>query len=82
MKRVTITPPDDLEAALDRYREPQGLPSDSAAAVLALVREHLTSRGYLVPRLKRPLRITSAEHGSGLTDVGVNHDRYLYEDPE
>lgn len=80
MTETTITIAADLEDALESYRVRRGLPSSLSVVVEDVVREYLTSHGYLLVPPFRPLRITPAETGSGLTDVSVNHDRYLTED--
>ena len=80
MKHATIPLPDELDAALELYRQQHDLPPDPSAVVQVLVREHLISHGYLAPSPVGALRITPAERGSGLTDVSINHDRYLAED--
>ena len=76
MKRATITFPQDLEEALERYLGDQAAPPALTAVVQAAVREYLADRGYVAGR-KRVLRITPAERGSGLQDVSSDHDRYL-----
>ena len=47
MKRATITLPDDLEQALERFVEEQEVPVQLTAVVQAAVREYLGERGYL-----------------------------------
>lgn len=79
-KHATIILSDQIEAALETYRQRNDLPPDSGKVVQALVQECLIAHGYLMTAPTRRLRITPAEHGSGLTDVSVNHDRYLAED--
>lgn len=75
MKRATITLPDDLEQALERFVEEQELPVQLTAVVQAAVREYLGERGYF--ETASPLRIRPAERGSGRKDVSISHDRYL-----
>jgi len=75
MKRATITLPDDLEEALERYVNEQETPVQLTAVVQAAVREFLGERGYL--EASAPLRIRPAVRGSGQKDVSVSHDRYL-----
>ena len=79
MKRTTITLHDDVEAARDAYRRERDLPPALATVVQALVREHLTSHGYLVAPPTRPLTIPVFDGGNGPTDVSIDHDRYLAE---
>jgi metal-responsive CopG/Arc/MetJ family transcriptional regulator len=80
MRRATITIPDDLEADLASYLETQDAAPSLASIVetalrLYLEEKRLETRQYQPPR--GPLRITLAETGSGASDVGRNHDRYL-----
>ena len=75
MKRATITLPDDLEQALERFVEEQDVPVQLTAVVQAAVRAYLGERGYL--ETSSPLRIRSAERGSGRKDVSISHDQYL-----
>ena len=77
MRRATITIPDDLAKAVDRYVRDQENPTALTAIMQSALRQYLTLRGYLTPR--GPLRITPAKPGSGLHDVSVEHDRYLAE---
>ena len=75
MKRATITLPDDLEQALERFVEAQAVPVQLTAVVQAAVREYLGERGYL--KTSSALRIRPAQRGSGQEDVSTSHDRYL-----
>jgi hypothetical protein len=75
MKRATITLPDDLEQALERFVDEQDIPVQLTAVVQAAVREYLGERGYLPSTSK--LSIRPAERGSGKDDVSASHDRYL-----
>lgn len=75
MKRATITLPDDLEQALERFVDEQAIPVQLTAVVQAAVREYLGERGYL-PSATR-LRIRPAKQGSGQNDISVAHDQYL-----
>jgi hypothetical protein len=75
MKRATITLPDDLEQALERFVDEQAVPVQLTAVVQAAVREYLGERGYL--EIASPLRIRPAERGSGQKDVSISHDRHL-----
>ena len=45
MKRATITLPDDLEQALERFVDEQDVPVQLTAVVQAAVREYLGERG-------------------------------------
>lgn len=73
MKRVTITFPDDLEAAVNEFQHAQLVPPTVSAITLVAVREYLTRHGTLAPR--RPLRITPVDaETAGLTD-SQDHDR-------
>ena len=75
MKRATITLPDDLEQALERFVEEQEVPVQLTAVVQAAVREYLGERGYL--QTASALRIRPAKRGSGRKDGSISHDRYL-----
>jgi Arc/MetJ-type ribon-helix-helix transcriptional regulator len=75
MKRATITLPDDLADAVDRYVHAQEARPALTAVVQAALRTYLTERGFL--RAKHPLRIRPAAHGSGHRDVSEAHNRYL-----
>jgi hypothetical protein len=80
MKRATITIPDDLAAGVDEYLRAQDAPPALTTLMQAALREYLRERGF--PRPFRPLKITPALQGSGLTDVSVNHDKYFAEGEE
>jgi metal-responsive CopG/Arc/MetJ family transcriptional regulator len=75
MKRATVTLPDDLAEAVDRYSRSQEARAPLTAVVQAALRQFLTERGYL--RARGTLRITPARRGSGRRDVSQAHDRYL-----
>lgn len=75
MKRATITIPDDLAEAVDRYVQAQEAPPALTAVVQAALRTYLAERGYL--RAKKRPRITPAPRGSRRSDVSEAHDRYL-----
>jgi hypothetical protein len=75
MKRATITIPDDLAQAVDRYVRAQEAPPALTAVVQTALRVYLTDRGYL--RAQKPLRIKPAPRGSGHRDISEAHDRYL-----
>lgn len=75
MKRATVTIPDDLAKAVDRYVKAQEAPPPLTAVVQAALRHYLGDRGYLAGG--RPLRIRPAARGSGHHDVSQAHDRYL-----
>jgi hypothetical protein len=80
MKRATMTLPDDLAEAVDEYRQAQEAPPALTSVVQAALRAYLQERGFL--RSFRPLKITPATQGSGLTDVSMNHDKYFAEGEE
>jgi hypothetical protein len=80
MKRATITLPDDLAMGVDEYLRAQDAPPALTTLMQAALREYLRERGF--PRSFRPLKITPATQGSGLTDVSVNHDKYFAEGEE
>ena len=80
MRRATITLPDDLAVSVDEYLRAQDAPPALTTLMQAALREYLRERGF--PRAFRPLKITPAPQGSGLTDVSVNHDKYFAEGKE
>jgi hypothetical protein len=80
MKRATMTLPDDLADALEKYVKAQEAPPALTTVVQAALREYLRERGFMRPY--RPLKITPAPKGSGFSDVSVNHDRYFAEAEE
>lgn len=80
MMNATITLPDELVDALETYRQERCLPDALGSVMEAIVREYLTSHGYLMPKTPRRGRISVIEHGSGPRDVSVKHDHYLAED--
>ena len=80
MKRATMTLPDDLAEAVDDYVKAQEAPPALTTVMQVALREFLLERGFL--QAFRPLKITPAPQGSGLTDVSVNHDKYFAEGEE
>lgn len=74
MKRATMTFPDDLATAVDRYVQAQEVPPALTTVVQAALREYLRERGYLRPY--KPLRV-SPKGNSGRRDISQNHDAYL-----
>ena len=77
MKHDVFSLPDDLVADLDRFGRSQKPPRDPAEIVQTAVRDYLAAHGYAAPA--RTLSITPAEHGSGVTDLSLHHDRYFAE---
>jgi Arc/MetJ-type ribon-helix-helix transcriptional regulator len=77
MKRATVTIPDDLADAVESYVRDQEARPALTVVVQSALRQFLSQRGYLGRR--SPLHITPAKHGSGLTDVSQEHDRYFAE---
>lgn len=75
MKRATMTLPDDLAEAVDKYLHAQEAPPALTTVVQAALREYLAERGFL--RVRRSLKIRPAKRGSGRSDVSENHDLYL-----
>jgi hypothetical protein len=75
MKRATMTLPDDLAEAVDRYRQAQEAPPALTTVVQTALREYLRERGFLRPY--KPLKIRPAKRGSGSGDGSINHDLYL-----
>ncbi len=47
MRRASITIPDDLERAIEKYRRDLDVPPTLAAIVQTALREYLAERGYL-----------------------------------
>jgi len=74
MKRATMTLPDDLAEAVDKYVQAQEAPPALTAVMQAALREYLRERGFL--RTYRPMKI-SPKGNSGHSDVSQNHDLYL-----
>jgi hypothetical protein len=75
MRRVTITVPDELEQALVEYQHAQDVPPTITAIVQTALRQYLAGRWHIPAT--GPFEITPDEHGSGRSDISVNHDRYL-----
>ncbi len=75
MKRATVTIPDDLEDAVERYCRAHEAAPALTTVIQAALRQYLSDRGYLRP--SGPLRITAARKGSGRRDISQSHDRYL-----
>jgi hypothetical protein len=75
MKRATVTLPDSLVANLDAWIHSQSAPPSFTVVVQAALAEYLARRGAGWPA--RPLHITPAENGSGLSDVSLRHDEYF-----
>jgi metal-responsive CopG/Arc/MetJ family transcriptional regulator len=77
MRRATITIPDDLAKAVDKYIAEQEATPTLTAVVQAALRRYLEQRGVL--QKPRPFRITPAKKGSGVHDLSINHDKYFAE---
>ena len=77
MKRATLSFPDDLAKATERYMASHEAPPSLTSVVQAALRQYLSERGFL--RTKRAFSITPAERGSGRSDISQDHDRYLSE---
>jgi hypothetical protein len=75
MKRATVTIPDDLEDAVERYCRAHEAAPALTTVVQAALRQYLSDRGYLRP--SAPLKITPARKGSGRRDISQSHDKYL-----
>jgi hypothetical protein len=75
MKRATITLPDDLAEATDKYLQAQDAPPALTTVMQTALREYLRERGFL--RVRRTLKIRPAKRGSGRSDVSQNHDLYF-----
>ncbi|MGO9604139.1 MAG: hypothetical protein ACLQAT_12195 [Candidatus Binataceae bacterium] len=75
MKRASVTIPDDLAAAVEKYVQDHEARPPLTAVVQAALRQYLADRGYLGS--SGPLRITPAKKGSGRKDISRAHDRYL-----
>jgi hypothetical protein len=74
MKRATVTLPDDLAEAVEKYTHAQSAPPALTAVIQAALREYLRERGFL--QTYRPLKLEPLGN-SGRSDVSVNHDLYL-----
>lgn len=83
MRRVTITVPDELEQALVEYQQAQDVPPTLTAIVQTALRYYLEQQDPWIRRGYRPapgpFHITPDEHGSGRSDISVNHDRVAAE---
>lgn len=77
MRRATITLTDEIEDALEAYREAQDVQLSTTAITQAALREFLTQRGFL--RTRRTFWLTPAEHGSGDSHASRDHDRVIAE---
>jgi hypothetical protein len=77
MKHAVLSLPDELVEDLDRFGRSQEPPRDPGEIVQTAVRDYLAAHGYTTP--VRTLTITPAEHGSGVTDLSLHHDRYFAE---
>ncbi|MGO9452602.1 MAG: CopG family ribbon-helix-helix protein [Candidatus Binataceae bacterium] len=75
MKRVSITLPDDLAAAVEAYLQDREVRPSLTSIIQAALRQYLVDRGYF--RASGSLRITPARKGSTVSDVSTRHDRYL-----
>jgi hypothetical protein len=75
MKRATMTLPDDLAKAVDKYLASQEAPPSLTTLAQSALRQYLGERGFL--RTRRTLAITPAGKGSGRSDVSRQHDRYF-----
>lgn len=75
MKRATITIPDELNRAVERYIDAQDAPPSLTAVVQAALQRYLADEGYL--RTGRTLRLEPARRGSGRSDISQSHDAYL-----
>ena len=73
MRRATVTIPDDLEDAVERYCRAHEAAPALSTIVQAALRQYLGDHGYLRP--SGPLRITPARKGSGRRDISRSHDR-------
>lgn len=77
MRRVSVTLPDDLNKALESYVRDQEAPPSLTVVMQSALRQFLAQRGYLGRR--KPLHISPAKRGSGLSDVSQEHDGYFAE---
>jgi metal-responsive CopG/Arc/MetJ family transcriptional regulator len=75
MKRATMTFPDDLAKAVEKYLAAHEARPSLTTVVQAALRQYLSERGFL--RTRRTLTISPAGRGSGRSDVSQHHDRYL-----
>ncbi|MGC2476272.1 MAG: hypothetical protein WA485_18180 [Candidatus Sulfotelmatobacter sp.] len=75
MKRATMTLPDDLADAVDKYVQAQEAPPALTTVMQTALREFLRERGFL--RTQRSLKIRPGKRRSGRSDVSQNHDLYL-----
>lgn len=91
MRRATITIPDDLEADLDAFMRRQDPAPSLTRLVQSALRRLLAEKqreqalslrmDHSAPTPRGPVRFTVAEHGSGETDVSIDHDRHFADKP-
>lgn len=65
MKRATVTIPEDLDHALERYIDEQSFAVQRTSLIRAALREFLRTRGYVAP--SAPLRIRPSRPGGVAT---------------
>ena len=82
VRRTTISLPDELQDALQRYRADREAEAPLSAVAQAAIREFLAKRGYLQEPGETAFRITPAPAGSDASDVSANHNRYFAESVE
>jgi metal-responsive CopG/Arc/MetJ family transcriptional regulator len=75
MKRATMTLPDDLAEAVEKYVQAQDAPPSLTTVVQVALRQYLGERGFLKDR--KTLRVTPSKQGSGRHNVSQEHDLYL-----
>lgn len=80
VKRTTVTLTNELEEALEAYREAQEVDLSTTAITQAALREFLSQRGFL--RTRRTFWLTPSEHGSGDPHASRNHNHSVAEAAE
>ncbi len=82
--RATVTIPEDLEQELKAYLARQDQAPSLASLMQVALRRYLAEqeiRSRQVNQPRRPFKITPAAKGSGLSNISIEHDRYLADEP-
>jgi hypothetical protein len=77
LKRATITLTDELEDAVEAFRDAQDVPPSLTAITQTALREYLVQRGFL--RTHRTFWLTPVEQGSGDPYASRDHNRHVAE---
>jgi hypothetical protein len=77
VRRTTITLPDELSDAIERFRRDQPVPAPLSGVVQAATEEYLARRGYGAALGGGPLRITPAARARRLTTPVWTYDHHF-----